>query len=582
MSSTLTLVFAASFALFSTHAWAAPQRQAILFGGNCDAPARHPTYPGNMFLKDVTNEAVALKNRKWDVTPLFGGPLERCTLSSTTPRCQVKEGQTPPAECCAEGMTPNDPTWSTHTLSAALSIPSVEEGSKTALFNALDQAAKLPAGSELLLSIDTHGGPRTAEGSHDLCLSDGTTMRVDDPGLLQRLAKIKAANIQLGFIDASCFDGDSKRVLSTYGCVVTSQTSNRVSWGGGAIDALNDILSDPTKAPLSLETVFLRDLARNAKNPSKYEPQITGYSHMEHFDDIAARLIVDSVGDLGIIDNIKTWDDQADRFDGISCHEPEADFASLSRFLTSIQSELSAFELWKTLSKEEGWTEKSPTELLNEIRREEAALRKARMKMQNLSDRRDALENKVQTHDFRLQFDSSFKGDEPKIVQAFSAVLNTSSAQTPFSYGKIDKAQMNLLTNSGSTIPIRDSNYTGFASRVLAQLKKDGFASSESDADLTKNLAHLISQSVNQTVRSENTQEITADTAQINALTQQLKSSDAPADALQASISKLQLFEYLKLRQASRGAATERDPLNPESPAPGPIRSCSDFKLTAN
>ena len=108
------------------------------------------------------------------------------------------------------------------------------KNSKKELLDQLDRLllGKSPAakkGDELLIAFSTHG---TSGVRHDVCLSDGTLLPVDDPDLLERLFKAKTRGVRLAFIDDSCYSGASIPILGKYGCTVTTQNSIAPSQAG--------------------------------------------------------------------------------------------------------------------------------------------------------------------------------------------------------------------------------------------------------------------------------------------------------------------------------------------------------------
>ncbi|MGE0617132.1 MAG: hypothetical protein AB7P04_15995, partial [Bacteriovoracia bacterium] len=229
-----------------------PFRRAILFGGNCELAIGHPS---NSFLPTMTRLAGHLRQRGWDVRPVFAGKSARCEKLATDPVCQKNPSDT---QCCPDGVDPKD--WNLAPLAEAAGVPpaSVPPASAKQLLLALDAARELPAGSQLLIHIGTHGLNRDRIGNgkpgHSICVDpedgDETTFEmysVADGALISKLEALQTQGVRLAFIDDSCYSGGSIPVWSRLGCVMTSATADVENIAQIQVSSFTDpVTSQPT------------------------------------------------------------------------------------------------------------------------------------------------------------------------------------------------------------------------------------------------------------------------------------------------------------------------------------------------
>jgi|GEM_PF-5177075 len=173
----------------------------------------------------------------------------------------------PIMEKLEEGFKKND--WKTTILSGAWGAKN--KLTKKNLLEVLDKALadkSFRIGSQLFLSINSHGLPNTSGGSHQICLGFDDNERpillsLGDPDLTSRLARLKQKGIKLGFSDMSCFGGQTARDLASFGCVVTSQGSDLSANTYGVSGALSEALnsSDGIKN-YSMESLYVDTLLK--------------------------------------------------------------------------------------------------------------------------------------------------------------------------------------------------------------------------------------------------------------------------------------------------------------------------------
>ncbi len=170
----------------------------IIFGGIDDPMDR------NMFEDSMAGVAELFRKRQWQVLPFFGS------------RNRVGGERLAKAMDMASGRIPIS--------------------SKAELYRALDDAAGLPAGSQVLLWLMAHGSPGRGSSPHSILVSASAGMlsniddlKIDDPEFTGRLSVLKHRRIRLAVIDDTCFGGASVPILREYGCILASQTANRIS-----------------------------------------------------------------------------------------------------------------------------------------------------------------------------------------------------------------------------------------------------------------------------------------------------------------------------------------------------------------
>jgi hypothetical protein len=318
-----------------------PRRVAIVFGGNCGPY----NLTGNMFQGDMAAETTALRQKGWTVQPLYGGNVERCTLLSTDPRCKPGADPVepdapvaPPAECCPAGITPNDPNWTGKYLSDAAGLPvnQMIPASKENLLYVMDYMKKyLPPGSELMISIATHGSPAIGGHAHGVCTSDGSILHMNDPELLKRLAHFKNSNVKLAVLDDSCFSGGAVKPLSAYGCVLSLQTSNRVGVQAELTRSVAEVATHTVVAPdqPSLQDVYQAVLEKNVNTGILNDPQITGFPELTTFNEATARVLIDHTLDYSAA---VQWDKAVDKDRHMGCLTVDAQIKQLQNLLPAV------------------------------------------------------------------------------------------------------------------------------------------------------------------------------------------------------------------------------------------------------
>jgi len=273
-----------------------PVRQAILFGGNCEDPAKAK----NDFLEPMSRLARNLKKKGWEVKPIFGErPKGECELSISDPKCAFWDIS---SLATAVGKTPKD----------------IPEATSSNMLRMLDEAYdQIPSGGELLFVINTHGSQENlAEGvPHKICTADPAgpgnweayKYDINSPDFLQRLRKLKDKGVKITITDDSCYGGGSIIPLSPFGCVLsatgpdivnTNWVSGRIvknfngsveqdSWSGtGIVDSMIELseasqdrlatlsLDQFTGAhPLTARGLFLQLLARSPESVNS--PQLS-------------------------------------------------------------------------------------------------------------------------------------------------------------------------------------------------------------------------------------------------------------------------------------------------------------------
>lgn len=162
-----------------------------------------------------------------------------------------------------------------------------KKSTKDELLKSIDRILNLPAKDqpeELYLGIQTHGAPENISDGrpHRICVFSEKTnkeedLNINDPDLISRLKKVKERNIKLAISDASCWGGASINELSDYGCIVSNQSANRVSWGGGIMNSIIR-LEQKSNQPFSMQDVWLDTLVNDDAAALGYilQPEISG------------------------------------------------------------------------------------------------------------------------------------------------------------------------------------------------------------------------------------------------------------------------------------------------------------------
>ena len=171
---------------------------ALSVGGGCDS-----TLGGEM-AKETAKLNTSLKRRGWESGVLFGKDKEDID------RVSKESGERFPVK-----------PFTKKNLIEKLNI--ISEHTKP--------------GDQFLLNIITHGAPGvTDEGKgHYICLGDNNLLSVNDPELQSALRSINQKGAKVAVLDDSCFGGGSVEAFKDFACVLSTQSSQMVSY------ALNDI-----------------------------------------------------------------------------------------------------------------------------------------------------------------------------------------------------------------------------------------------------------------------------------------------------------------------------------------------------
>lgn len=240
---------------------ASQQKRAIISGGNCEEGEY-----SNAFMKEMARAAGALATAGWSVESQFDGDTARCSIPANEPRCRTKAIRD--KQCCPRDFKAEDWTLEHYARLSGARPEDIRRGSKAELMAALDRALReLSPGDELLVAFHTHGAQerlldagkrgRKTRFAHALCMSD-SQMRVDDRELVSRFDQLKTKGVRLGFIDSSCFSGGTLPHWASYGCVLTSNSDDRSSWGSVRSEStLLGQLAIQARSGGSLESVFV-------------------------------------------------------------------------------------------------------------------------------------------------------------------------------------------------------------------------------------------------------------------------------------------------------------------------------------
>jgi hypothetical protein len=162
-------------------------KQAIIFGGNCNdevGPIQ------SLMTRDMSANADSLRKEKWRPTILHD----------------------------------NDSVLKNKEASA----------SKEKLIEYLNHSVnQLKAGDQLLITMQTHGKQEQAGKSHEICMNNGEGMPIDDRQFVEILSKAKEKGINLGILTDACYGGSAVEKLSSYGCILSTQSKYAPATGRG-------------------------------------------------------------------------------------------------------------------------------------------------------------------------------------------------------------------------------------------------------------------------------------------------------------------------------------------------------------
>jgi hypothetical protein len=197
--------------------------RALVIGGGC-----HRTLRDEM-AKETININKSLTSRGWNLQNLYGDQTNSSDL---------------------KGLA--DATFSKKNL-----LEYLEKNSR-----------ELKKRDKFLLNIITHGGPRK-DNNHAICLGDGTSLNLNDPEIHAHLRKMRKNGVEMGFIDNSCYGGESVKLFDDYGCTITSTipqfpayatyaTNENFRFGISSI--LNEQIQSGRNASLSMEDIYIESL----------------------------------------------------------------------------------------------------------------------------------------------------------------------------------------------------------------------------------------------------------------------------------------------------------------------------------
>jgi hypothetical protein len=547
-----------------------PERRAIIIGGNCEDPDKSE----NSFLAPMIYETSSLKTAGWRVYPLYGGSRERCTTAGQSSRCQAPDNinsWTRPADCCGSKGTPRDEHWVGDNLAKAAEMEpdKLPKSGKEEFFSALDQATTMPEGSELLISIQTHGAPRLGKKAHWVCLADEGALSVDDPYFLARLSKLKNSGIRVAITDGSCFSGDSAEVLGKYGCVITAQTSNRVAAGSLISDVLGEITGGMGYIPnASLDDVYSGVLNENLSLGVLEEPQISGFHPLYSLNENSARFITDHSYLLDYPDAI-TWDKQVDLDRGLACRTPEQNLTELQALLRSVPMVLreTAFSMLGQ--------EFITTSIIQDAIETSRKLKKLDDDFAVLQTREKGLvETLSAPTPFHIDLSDALRPERAIIERAIADTINESlkargDTGAPFKQGSITMQQIAAL--GGGSISLRASFYKLYCQKVLYFMVLNGFRSKSSTDMVLDDLANSVFRAVNASVSAMNLRDskpYLETVSKVNDFQNKTKSErDVLSGQLHKDLSLLNLQTYIQFKKL-------------HSRLPEALQQCVDFKVT--
>jgi hypothetical protein len=228
--------------------------RVILFGGNDHFEAGE-----NIYLDGMTQLTAGYRAHGWQVRPLYDGSAARCSRLATDPACLKRPL---PTDCCPPNTTPSSVNVGPIAAAAGVDSREVPGASKAALLSQLQAALnELPAKSQLLLHIYTHGG------DGDFTVSDASSSRYSDPEILSYLDRLQAKGVKLGFVVDSCFSGSAIPVWKKYGCVITAASANHTSIAKESISwASTDGSSGVKRVPGPFAETMISMLQANPKS----------------------------------------------------------------------------------------------------------------------------------------------------------------------------------------------------------------------------------------------------------------------------------------------------------------------------
>ena len=249
------------------------KKRAIVVGGSCEFEKikQKPMFPGmempsymksNLAHRPMSRLASGLQKRGFEVNMNYAS-------KHTTDCGSCSEGQS-----CTANPNMDKDSWSASCLKRDSNLNSeIEENTIENFIKDIDDtASELTASgenSQVLISFITHGMPKgyNSKGSpdgglssHGICFSKTgggyEYVEVDDPRIKGALGKLKKAGAKIGILDHSCYGGETTKLLSDFGCVLSSQTDNNASSAGmGIVNTLNKQLEDDKEFSLS-DTFF--------------------------------------------------------------------------------------------------------------------------------------------------------------------------------------------------------------------------------------------------------------------------------------------------------------------------------------
>lgn len=204
---------------------------------------------------------------------------------------------------------------------------------------ALQEMQSLPAGSQLLIAMNSHGSVSTTKFEHHWAFQDGDYPN-NHPDFIAALRTLKDKGIKIGFLDSSCYSGATTRDLAQYACVVAGGSATRTSRGDSVVVMLDEMLrlqpsqinpfSIQTNGSITLDELFLFTLiGYPLRVPGAQQPEITGFTRGNEAADLVVALTADKRG-------MRDYEDRA------GLHYVTLDMDSLKSLLVEMRAELVA------------------------------------------------------------------------------------------------------------------------------------------------------------------------------------------------------------------------------------------------
>jgi|GEM_PF-6197511 len=345
----------ASFLLFHS-VYADTLRKAILIGGSCEA-GRPRNY--NMYHNSLASQGKGLAKRGWEVSIQYGGPNERCTNFFN---CSSRD----PERTSVDSLLKR----------SGLKTSSVFMNTENELLKQLEleikaaEAAKKDGKSyQLFLGINTHGAQEVEGKEHEICFSkpDGQNEFIPVSKLRPYLKRLKDLGAKVGVQDNSCYSGSTVKHLGDLGCVITNQSSNRVTYNGGTEYSFLELLEKDSW--FDMEEVFLKGIIWNKVANYGYfhsyihlQPMISGFVETKNPADTMTKIL--SPENTNIVSGTSS---PSDDLTINRCEEVIQGMKNLQAFSEDILPGLKEYWMQRRLEILKGETVKAPKELVKEI-----------------------------------------------------------------------------------------------------------------------------------------------------------------------------------------------------------------------